>query len=130
MKQFLLIVAVCCCYCCSRCSSGKTNTSDTSGENGVAGTPVLAIPPCIQHMIDSAKKQTSEPAITEIRRYVYNGARVYLVTAPCCDQFNPVYDSTCKMLFAPSGGITGKGDGSQPDFFTRAKEDSLIWKAD
>ena len=127
MKQFLLIVAVCCCYCCSRCSSGKSNTSD---ENGVGIAPVLTVPSCIQNMIDSAKKQTSEPAITEIRRYVYNGARVYLVTAPCCDQFNPVYDSACKFLFAPSGGITGRGDDKQPDFFTRAKEDSLIWKAD
>lgn len=127
MKQFLLIVAVCCCYCCTRCSSGKTNAS---GENGDVSGPVLTVPSCIQNMIDSAKKQPPGTTITEIRRYVYNGARVYLVNAPCCDQFNPVYDSTCKLLFAPSGGITGKGDGSQPDFFTRAKEDSLIWKAD
>lgn len=122
------MVAVCCCYCCTHCSSNKPNVA---GKNAGAGsTSVSATPPCIQNMIDSAKKQVPGMAITEVRRYIYNGAKVYLVAAPCCDQFNPLYDSACNMLFAPSGGFTGKGDRTHTDFFTRAKEDSLIWKAE
>jgi hypothetical protein len=127
MKQFLLIIVVCCCYCCSRCSSGKTTTST---ETDKVNTPASAIPVCIQKMIDSAKTKAPGTTITQVRQYIYKGARVYLVAAPCCDQFNPLYDSACNLLFSPSGGITGKGDRKNPDFFTVAKEDSLIWEAD
>ena len=77
---------------------------------------------------DSTRKLDPGLQLTEVRRYIYNGSKVYLVGAPCCDQFNAVYDSACNYLFAPSGGFTGKGDLSHPDFFTAAKEDSLIWK--
>jgi len=32
------------------------------------------------------------------------------------------------LLCAPSGGITGKGDGKCPDFNEKAGEGKLIWK--
>ena len=118
------------------CGSNKqaaTNNISSGADGGAAGypaTPQNGVPPCILKMIDSAKASKDGLGITEIRRYLYNGAKVYLVGAPCCDQFNPVYDSACNYLFAPSGGFTGKGDRSHPDFFTEAKEDSLIWKKD
>lgn len=129
MKRLFIITFITgCCYYFTCCSGGK---SSATAENLVAGnTSVPAIPPCIQQMIDSAKKQVQGMGITEIRRYIYNGAKVYLVTAPCCDQYNPLYDSACHFLFAPSGGFTGKGDRTNTDFFTQAKEDSLIWKSD
>ncbi len=117
-----------CCYLLITCSSGKSNAAKENLQTNKALT--LSVPPCIQSMIDSAKNQPSGMAITEIRRYLFNGSKVYVVAAPCCDQFNNAYDSACNFLFAPSGGITGKGDRSNPDFFTQAKEDSLIWQSD
>ena len=123
-SQKLVVVLCCCLFIC--CSSGKSNTAK---ENMPASSLVTATPPCIQKMIDSATTAPGGQSITEVTRYMYNGAKVYLVGAPCCDQFNNAYDSACNYLFAPSGGFTGKGDGSHPDFFTMAKVDSLIWKA-
>lgn len=114
------------------CGSSKQTASTGNAADALVSSspasPPNAVPSCILKMIDSAKASKDGLSITEIRRYIYNGAKVYLVGAPCCDQYNPVYDSACNYLFAPSGGFTGKGDRSHPDFFTEAKEDSLIWK--
>ncbi len=112
------------------CGGGKQATTKSSAEalvDNAPAPPKSAVPHCILKMIDSTKKLEQSQQLTEVRRYVYNGAKVYLVGMPCCDQYNAVYDSACNYLFAPSGGFTGKGDRSHPDFFTEAKEDSLIW---
>ncbi len=63
-----------------------------------------------------------------IWEYTYNGATVYLVPAPCCDQFNPVYSTTCEVICHPDGGITGKGDGQCNDFHAIATGKKLAWK--
>ena len=129
MKQILIITIFYCCLLIA-CSSPKSHNAVTASENLQTNkVPASAIPSCIQKMIDSATAAPGRQSITEITRYVYNGSKLYLVGAPCCDQFNNAYDSACNYLFAPSGGFTGKGDGSHPDFFMRAKADSLIWKA-
>jgi hypothetical protein len=116
------------------CGGGRQAASAgaQSGSTADASTPPvnMAVPSCIRRMIDSTQRVEPALQITEVRRYRYNGATVYLVGAPCCDQFNSLYDSACNYLFAPSGGFTGKGDRSHPDFFTVATEDSLIWKKD
>ena len=39
---------------------------------------------------------------------------VYLFTAPCCDQFNPLYDAEGRFICAPTGGFAGSGDGKCP----------------
>lgn len=114
------------------CGSGKQAAfGSNSADALLAGSPAnpkSSVPPCILKMIDSSKKLDPALQLTEVFRYQYNGATVYLIGAPCCDQFNTVYDSACNYLFSPSGGFTGKGDRSHPDFFTEAKADSLIWR--
>jgi hypothetical protein len=63
----------------------------------------------------------------ETRRVVkvtYQGKPAYLFTAPCCDQFDYLYDSEGKRLCAPSGGVTGRGDG-KCDETAAAKETSM-----
>lgn len=47
----------------------------------------------------------------EILALPYAGGTAYLFVAPCCDQFNVLYDATGQRLCAPSGGFTGRGDG-------------------
>jgi hypothetical protein len=116
------------------CGNSRQAASTETNSGSTADTPAppisTAVPPCIRRMIDSTQRVEPALQLTEVRRYRYNGATVYLVGAPCCDQFNSLYDSACNYLFAPSGGFTGKGDRSHPDFFTVATEDSLIWKKD
>lgn len=43
-----------------------------------------------------------------------NEQPVYLVTAPCCDRFNPLYDREGRRICAPTGGFSGAGDGTCP----------------
>lgn len=66
----------------------------------------------------------------EINEFEYDGRKVYLVSADCCDMFNSVYDDQCNYVCAPSGGFTGKGDRKCIDFNQQAKHLRLIWKDD
>ena len=50
-------------------------------------------------------------AMGSVRRARYQGRVAYLIISPCCDQFNYLYDAQGRTLCAPSGGITGRGDG-------------------
>jgi hypothetical protein len=80
-------------------------------------------PDCLKELIRTSK---SEPQ--EISSYVYNGKTVYLVIPDCCDQYISLYDENCTYLCAPSGGLTGKGDGKCPDFYDKAIKGAQIWK--
>ena len=85
------------------------------------------LPACLRRIIADATK--NEPANTpeQIDEYLYKGERVFLFTAPCCDQYNTVYDMKCNPVCAPSGGITGKGDGRCTDFKDSAKFVRTLW---
>jgi len=87
--------------------------------------PVCA---CLQKKIAAYKKLEKYEQPQRVVEYVYNGKKVYYVVAPCCDQFNLLYDSNCKLLGNPDGGFTGKGDGKFPDFAEKRTKERLIWK--
>lgn len=42
------------------------------------------------------------------------GRTAYLLTAPCCDQYNPLFDDQGRRICAPTGGFAGHGDGRCP----------------
>jgi hypothetical protein len=86
------------------------------------------IPACVQSRIDEIKKEARWNPPAEVNEYLYNGKKVYLFTADCCDQFISLVDGSCHTLCAPSGGITGSGDGKCPDFYEKAKHLRLVWK--
>ena len=67
------------------------------------------------------------PALA-IWEYSYQGSLVYLVPAPCCDHFNPLYNLNCEVICHPDGGITGKGDGKCKDLRRTATGKKLVWK--
>jgi hypothetical protein len=92
-------------------------------ENKVSG-----IPSCVQARIDEIKKEARWNPPAEVNEYLYKGKKVYLFTADCCDQFISLVDASCKTLCAPSGGITGGGDGKCPEFYDEAKHLRLVWK--
>ncbi len=87
-----------------------------------------SIPPCIQKKIDSIKQQPVWNPPAEIHEYDYNGKKVYVVSADCCDRFHTAFDENCNYICAPSGGFTGKGDRKCVDFFEKAKHIKLVWK--
>ena len=86
------------------------------------------IPSCIQQKIDQIKAVPKWNPPAEVNEYIYQGKHLYLFSADCCDQFNQLYDSSCTYICAPSGGITGKGDGKCSDFSTAAQFVKLVWK--
>jgi hypothetical protein len=86
------------------------------------------IPACIQSKIEAIQQQPRYNPPATVYRYFYVDKYVYLFSSDCCDQYNYVYDKDCRMICAPSGGITGKGDGKCPNFEQVATEKTLIWK--
>ena len=64
-----------------------------------------------------AEFERSEPTkrSPSIQKINYKGKPAYLFKAPCCDQFDNLYDSEGNWLCAPSGGIAGGGSGQCPD---------------
>lgn len=88
----------------------------------------IAIPGCVQSAVDSALAQPKGTLYLQVDAYKYQDKTVYLFYAGCCDRFNPLKDPNCNYLFAPSGGFTGMGDLSHPNFFGEAVKLSTIWK--
>lgn len=86
------------------------------------------LPACIQQKIDSIKAQPRWNPPAEVWEYTYNGKRVFLVSADCCDQYTTLYDDKCNYVCAPSGGLTGTGDRKCDDFNATAKQVRLVWK--
>jgi len=86
------------------------------------------IPKCIQSKIDSLQKAPVQNPPAIITRYIYQGKKVYLFNAPCCDQFSSLYNEDCVLICLPDGGIAGRGDGKCADFSTAATDEKLLWQ--
>jgi hypothetical protein len=68
---------------------------------------------------------TQEAATKVTRKVMYAGKPAYLIPSPCCDKFDYFYDARGVILCAPSGGFTGRGDGSCPEVLgTASAKDS------
>jgi hypothetical protein len=111
MKYFLLVLAVPA-LMNSKCGKVKPD----------------AVPGCILQKIEALKAEPKQNPAAEVNEYLYNGKRVFLFTSPCCDQYNILYDESCETMCAPTGGLTGKGDGKCADFNESAKHIKVIWK--
>jgi hypothetical protein len=86
------------------------------------------IPTCIQNRIDSISKHPKWSPPAQVNEYRYNGKTVFVFTSDCCDQFETAWDENCNYVCAPSGGITGRGDGSCADFNSSSTHVRLVWK--
>ena len=109
----------------TECGKHKKNATAAQKNN----EPVKdTIPACVRKLIDEGNKETPPSAPIQIDEYLFNNKKVFLLTAQCCDQFNMLYDDSCKAICAPSGGFTGRGDGKCTDFDKEAKYVKMIWK--
>jgi hypothetical protein len=124
--KYLLVLLLVPLLTANKCGKDKKKAvQETENEQQVKDP----VPSCIRKIIDDAGKQSVAERPQQIDEYTVSGKRVYLYTAPCCDQYNILLDSNCKEICAPSGGFTGKGDGQCKDFDSTAKHVRLIWKA-
>ena len=74
-----------------------------------AAEPTL--PDWLSQRIAAFEHAPADAEAEQILALSYGGGSAYLFVAPCCDQFNVLYDATGQRLCAPSGGFTGRGDG-------------------
>lgn len=121
--KYLLILLVFPFLSASECGKKKKKKIEDNREAVKDSIPV-----CVRKLIDDANKEMPPNAPVQVDEYSYNGKTVFLLTAPCCDQFNTLYDDSCKMICSPSGGITGRGDLKCEDFSTTAKHIKLVWE--
>ncbi len=87
-----------------------------------------ALPVCVSQLIAKYQEAPKENPPRKIYSYTYKGQTVYYVTAACCDMYSDLYDTDCKLLGHPDGGITGKGDGTLPDFSTTRSNEMVVWE--
>ena len=114
------------------CGAAKTSQTNVSADS-TAKAPQMemtkdSIPSCIRAKIDSFKKLEPQQQPQAVVEFTYKGKKVYYISMPCCDFFNEVYDAECKLLGAPDGGFTGRGDGKLPGFSKEATDRKLIWE--
>lgn len=83
---------------------------------------------CINAKIARIKSKARWNPPAEVNEYIYQGKHVFLFSADCCDQYYELYDESCNLVCAPSGGLTGHGDGRCNDFYTAAQHVRLVWK--
>ncbi len=112
----------------ANCGQYTNKTVSSGGQKEITEEVKDSVPVCIKRMIGKGNKETPPNAPLQVDEYLYEGKKVFLTTAPCCDQFNMLYDSNCQAICAPTGGFTGRGDGKCPDFSKKAKFIKLIWK--
>ena len=62
-----------------------------------------------------------------IWQITHKGKLAYLFFAPCCDQYNPLYDASGEVLCHPSGGIHGRGDSTCPSPADRGTAVQFVW---
>ena len=123
MKYFLLF------FVFPLLSATECGKKKKKPEVAVEQQPVTdTIPLCVQQLIDRAKQEDPPNPPIRVDEYRYGGKTVYLFTAGCCDFFNMLYDTACHPLCAPSGGITGRGDGKCTGFSGSATFVKNIWK--
>lgn len=124
MKYLFFAVII---FSASCCHSKKASNSNTTTDPVTESTG-KAHPSCIQDMIAKFSSTEKHLRPSKIYSYLYKGNTVYYVQAPCCDNFNELYDAECKLLGNPDGGFTGRGDGKFPDWEAEKKAEKLIWE--
>lgn len=124
MKTTLLFLAI---ILATACSSRKT-TVNNAEESAVLDSGTSGMPKCLKDMIETYKVEEKQNPPRKIYSYLYKGKTVFYVTPPCCDFFSDLYDSSCKLIGHPDGGITGRGDGKFTDFETLKTNEKLVWE--
>ena len=117
------------------CNAPRKSSAETAVVKDsvvIVETKIVGLPagtsPCVLKLIKTFSEEAVQNPPRKIIQYNYKGQKVYYVPAICCDFFSDLYDSNCKLIGHPDGGLTGKGDGKLPDFATAATNKKLVWE--
>ena len=102
---------------------GAAGCSSSSSPSEPTGAP-----PWLQALIAQIEREPVTNPPSAIFRYRYQNRPVYFRPARCCDIPSDLYDDAGRLICHPDGGITGRGDGRCPDFFTARSDEQLIWR--
>lgn len=69
----------------------------------------------VRQQIRAFEMPTREAPSRVTGKVVYGDEPFYSIPSPCCDKYDYLYDSRGGILCAPSGGLTGRGDGRCPE---------------
>lgn len=87
-------------------------------------------PSCIKAKIREIQSDKVRNPPGSVWQYDYNGQTVYYIPPYCCDIPSQLFDNDCNQICSPDGGLTGTGDGKCPEFFSKRKNEKLIWQYD
>ncbi|RQP25529.1 DUF6970 domain-containing protein [Piscinibacter terrae] len=73
---------------------------------------------------DGLPEEQAPLGIWQITR---EGQPAYLEIAPCCDQYNPLFDAKGQRICAPTGGFHGGGDMKCPNPADPRTKVRLVW---
>lgn len=99
------------------------------GYTPPAGQPTptfatLPLPPLLQKRTESARRL--QPL--QIWQLMYEGKPAFYMVEDCCDRMNTLHDSAGYARCAPSGGLTGRGDGRCPVPLPSTDQMRLVWE--
>ena len=80
----------------------------------LAPLSVTKADPAVRERIRAFEAGTARAADMPLSFQGPDGRPVYLLNAPCCDQFNRLYDGDGRYICAPTGGFAGEGAGDCP----------------
>jgi hypothetical protein len=84
-------------------------------------------PPWLELLIGRLAAQPPGHPPQTVWRYRYRGEVVYYLPPQCCDQFSVLFDAKGRVIAAPDGGLSGRGDGRAADFFQQRRQGLLLW---
>jgi hypothetical protein len=87
----------------------------------------LPRPAWLERLIGQLEAQPVGNPPQRVWRYRYRGQVVYYLPPQCCDQYSVLFDAEGKVIGAPDGGITGRGDGRAGDFHRLRSQGQLLW---
>lgn len=85
-------------------------------------------PECIKVLIQQMKSEPVSNPPGSVWQYEYNGEIVFFIPQKCCDFPSRLIDADCNIICSPDGGFSGSGDGKCGDFFSKRKNEKLIWR--
>ncbi len=84
----------------------------------------LPLPPLLYKRTESARRL--QPL--QIWQLMYQGKPAFYMVEDCCDRMNTLHDSAGYARCAPSGGISGRGDGRCPVPLPPNDQMRLVWE--
>jgi len=108
-------------------AAAQTPAAQTPDVPITPAAEVAPRPPWLELLIGRLAAQPPVHPPQTVWRYLYRGQVVYYLPPQCCDQFSVLFDAKGRVIAAPEGGLSGRGDGRAADFFQQRLQGLLLW---